>query len=44
MTRKFLIDNEIVKLVNNLSDLDVQSEELSYVVTSATMISSSLED
>ena len=44
MTRKFLINNEIVKLVNNLSDLDVQSEELSYVVTSATMISSSLED
>ena len=27
MTRKFLRDNEIVKLVNNLSDLEVESEE-----------------
>ena len=27
MTRKFLSDNEIVELVNNLSDLEVESEE-----------------
>ena len=27
MTRKFLSCNEIVELVNNLSDLEVESEE-----------------
>ena len=27
MTREFLSDNEIVELVNNLSDLEVNSEE-----------------
>ena len=27
MTYKFLRDNEIVELVNNLSDLEVDSEE-----------------
>ena len=27
MTRKFLSDNEIIELVNNLSDLEVESEE-----------------
>ena len=27
MTRKFLSDNEIVELVNNLSDLEVESKD-----------------
>ena len=28
MIRKFLSDNEILELVNNLSDLEVESEEV----------------
>ena len=42
MTRKFLSNNEIVELVNNLSDLEVDSEELvcgnHYVVSSGSLI------
>ena len=44
MTHKFLSDNEIVELVNNLSDLEVDSEEElvccnCYVVFSGSLIS-----
>ena len=43
MTYKFLSDNEIVKLVNNLSDLEVDSDEElvcfnHYVVFSGSLI------
>ena len=31
MTRKFLSDNEIVELVNNLSDLEVESEDTTHM-------------